>query len=78
MGESIYSSVDSCNSTHTRVSQELLGGVMKTFLDGVILGVLQGERRSVKVWREVEQLVVVAAMGRGLLFQGVDLCGLSC
>lgn len=38
MGESIYSSVDSCNSTHTRVSQELLGGVMKTFLDVVILG----------------------------------------
>ena len=29
MGESIYSSVDSCNSTHTRVSQELLGGVMQ-------------------------------------------------
>ena len=69
---------------------------MKTFLDGVILGVLQGERRSVKVWREVDQLVVVAAMGRGgevgegehpgvqgegegsLLFQGVDLCDLSC
>jgi hypothetical protein len=38
MGESIYSSVDSCNSTHTRVSLELRGGVMKTFLDGVILG----------------------------------------
>ena len=49
-----------------------------------------------KVWREVDQLVVVAAMGRGgevgegehpgvqgegegrLLFQGVDLCDLSC